>query len=184
MSVVARGVGVGVGIAVGGVSAVLLLAGSACSDGDGGGPDDLSQRRDLSLDDLGAALGCDAMRGASYENLRDRDATPPLPEIAEEGRDCYRDDRFVGRVHVFEDVDAAEALADQQVQEGRASHQPECYGDSLQVVAGDRWAVVTRGSATAEDVQERIGGQDVPIPSGSTSFVSYALPCVGAPEPD
>jgi hypothetical protein len=165
-----------------GVLTALLVAEPACSH-DTDAPDDLSHQEDVTLEDLDAALGCDAIRGASYDALRDREAPPPLPVIAEEGRDCYRDGRFLGRVHVFEEADASDVFSDQQVQ-GPASHQPRCQGESLQVITGDRWAVVTRGDATAQEVRDRLGGRELPMPPGSTTFVSYALPCVGEPEPD
>jgi hypothetical protein len=67
---------------------------------------------------------------------------------------------------------------------GAATHQPACQQETPQVVAGDRWMVVTRGPGSAEEMRERTDGMAVPLAPGSTTFVSHALPCVGEAQPD
>jgi hypothetical protein len=163
-------------LAMGGV-----LAGS-CSSSSG---DELGTRRDVSMDDLGEALGCDAMRGTPYDvgPFLGADGPPFTSVEVEKGRDCYRDGRFVGRVHVFAKANAGDVIAGLQAVPA-AGQQPACHRESLQVVAGANWAVVTRGEAAADEVRERIGGRALHTPADATTFVSYDLPCVGAVEPD
>jgi hypothetical protein len=169
--------------AVAGYLAVaLVMGGSACSDG---APEGLSRRHDVSMEDLGDALGCDALRRASYERgfFLESPGPPSRSFEAERGRDCYRDGRFVGRLHLFAGTDAEEVM-ESLSPSGPASHQPECHREPLQVVVGDRWAVVTRSETSADEVRERTGGEQVAMPAGSTTFTSYAMPCVGEAEPD
>ena len=168
-------------VLVGCLAAVLL--GSGCGDET---PQGLRDRPDVSLEDLSEALGCDAMRGTPYDvGPFLGNAGPPFTSVeVEKGRDCYRDGRFLGRVHVFVRAVNASDVIDKLTPTGPASHDPACHRERLRVIAGDRWAVVTRGEATADDVRERTGGREVPVRLGSTTFVSYFLPCVGDAEPD
>jgi hypothetical protein len=160
----------------------MLLWGSGCSDETSEG---LSRQPDISMEDLSDALGCDAMRGTPYDvGPFLGDTGPPFTSVeVEKGRDCYRDGRFVGRMHVFVRAVNATDVIDNLTPTGPGSHQPACQREPLQVIAGDRWAVVTRGEATAGDVRERTGGRTISMTPGSTTFVSYFLPCVGDAEP-
>jgi hypothetical protein len=164
-----------------GYLAAMLLCGSGCSDET---PEELSSREDVTMEDLSDALGCDAMRGTPYDigPFLGNDGPPFTSVEVEMGRDCYRDGRFLGRVHLFVRESASDVI-DTLRPLGPASHDPACHREQLQVIAGDRWAV-TRGDAAADEVRERTGGRSVPMPSGSTTFVSYFLPGVGDAEPD
>jgi hypothetical protein len=137
------------------------------------------------MEDLSDALGCDAMRGTPYDIGPFLGGTePPFTSVeVEKGRDCYRDGRFVGRVHVFVSAVNASDVIDQLIAIGPESNQPACHRARLQVIAGDHWAVVTRGEEMAGEVRDLTGGRSVPVRPGSTTFVSYPLPCIGDSEP-
>lgn len=146
---------------------------------------DLSRRDDVSMQELSDALGCETMRGTPYDvgPFLGGEGPPYTSVEVEKGRDCYRDGRFVGRMHVFRRGPARDVIGELQAA-GPAPHQPACHREQLRVIVGDRWAVVTRGDAAAEDVRGRTGGVEMPMTVGSTTFVSYDLPCVGDEEPD
>ena len=165
-----------------GCLAALLVYGAGCRDE---ATEELSRRQDVSMEDLRDALSCDTMRGTPYDvgPFLGGDGPPYTSVEVEKGRDCYRDARFVGRVHVFGRGPARDVIAE-LTPVGPASHDPACHREQLRVIAGDRWAVVTRGHATAEEVRERTGGREIPVTAGSTTFVSYFLPCVGDAEPN
>jgi hypothetical protein len=73
-----------------------------------------SSRQDVSMQDLSNALGCDTMRGTPYDVgpfLRG-DGPPDTTVEVERARDCYRDGRFVGRVHIFGRSPARDVIAE------------------------------------------------------------------------
>lgn len=134
-----------------------------------------------SISALGKALGCDSVRGGRYEVGLFYEQRKSL-EI-ETGRNCYEDGRFFARIHVFK-VAAPEVIDEHLLRFllPAAAHQPSCQSEPFAVVAGRRWAVVTRESAAAT-VLHRVGGDLIPVPGNGTTVASYDLPCVGDAEP-
>lgn len=133
-----------------------------------------------SISAIGEALGCDSLRGSEYEVglfFRNRESVE-----LEKGRDCYRDDRFVGRIHVFRVAAPTAFHPNAMSLLPAAEHQPPCQSEPFAVITGQRWAVVTRAGQAA-DVLLRVGGEKLSLPGEGSTVPSYPLPCLTDPEP-